>query len=411
MGLTETPELSPAAMVLWRALVPALIGAATGAIIAGLTVLENWSLGQLIALPGSWAALFSPIALLATLLVFTFPTRMPKPATSELYIRTYHQDDPTLPLWQIPRRVLAALTTVCFGGSQGQESTSALIGGSLGELLHRGARIPSEERRTLLAAGASAGIAAVFSSPCAGVLYGIEVPFRNKVDATRLAPCAIAAASSWAVRFLVIGTRPIVAGQPIGQIDAIFLGACFLVAIACGVGARLFALSEGGLHALARWIAPWPRALSGGVFLGLLAWAGFGLTGKWITFGPGYVAADWATGTPHSGWVVALALIIRMGGNLACVYGGGGGGVFTSLACNGALIGQGIAAMIGRPEAVALPLLGAACFLGAGYRLPLACLLFLAEQAQDVQLVCIGAAALGMGQIIMGSASVSDAQT
>ena len=87
----------------------------------------------------------------------------------------------------------------------------------------RRARIPAEERRSLLVAGASAGIAAVFSSPDVGTLYGIEVPFRRDIDGRRLVPCAIAAASSFAVRDAIVGARHLVLLNAAPIVDGTFM--------------------------------------------------------------------------------------------------------------------------------------------------------------------------------------------
>jgi CIC family chloride channel protein len=105
-----------------------------------------------------------------------------------------------------------------------------------------------------------------------------------------------------------------------------------------------------------------------------------------------------------------VALVIRAAGNLVCVYGGGGGGVFTSLACNGLFIGQMVAEVVGRAETRVLPLLGAACFLGAGYRLPLACMLFVVEASGSPAASVLGLAAVAVALVAMGDESVSDAQ-
>ena len=161
-------------------IVPALIGTATGACVALASWLtEDRALGAVMSLPGSWPALFSPVALLATLAVVTWVTRVSRPSTAELYIVSYYSADAHLPLRQIPGRVLAAMTTVAFGGSQGLESPSALIGATFGDLLARARRtwISDDERRSLLVCGASGGIAAVFSSPGVGMLYGMEIRF------------------------------------------------------------------------------------------------------------------------------------------------------------------------------------------------------------------------------------------
>ena len=398
------------ATLLWQLLAPALIGALTGVCVALASgLVEGQLLSRLATLPGFIPALFSPLALLATWAVGRWVIGTFTPATSELYIHTYLTRGARLPVGQVPGRVLAAATTVGFGGSQGFESPSALIGASWSQLLARWA--PAEDtRRTLLAAGAGAGIAAVFSSPAVGTLYGIEVPYRRDVDAPRLAPCAVAAVCAYLVRWALIGVHPLLPIKPLPPIDATYVAACVAVAVCCGLGAHLFAAIEGWLREIGRRQTRLQRATIGGFVLMGLAAGGFSLSGAWITFGPGYVAADWLISAAHPLWLIGAVLAVRAAGNLVCVYGGGGGGVFTSLACNGAFIGQLIAEAIGRGHAHLLSLLGAACFLAAGYRLPIAGMLWIGEQSGSVIISIAGLAAIAVSQLLMGEASVSEAQ-
>jgi len=396
-----------------RLAAPAVIGAATGGCVAA----ANWlttdhALAQLAALPGSWPAVFSPFALLVTLGVATWITRASRPSTSELYIVTYHSSEARLPLREVPGRVLGAMTTVSFGGSQGLESASALIGAAFGQLTRRLFRngFPEDERRALMVCGASAGIAAVFSSPAVGALYGIEIPFRRDVDARRLIPCAVAAASAYTVRAALIGARHLVVLDAMPTVDAVFVAGALLVAVACGLGARLFAWAGERLKYRAGHESPLGRAAGAGVLLALLAWAGHTLSGSWITFGPGYFAADWLLAGPHPLWLLGATLLIRTAGTLTCVYGGGGGGVFTSLACTGTFIGQIVAQALGRTESHVFPFLGAACFLGSGYRIPLACMMLVCEQSRSIPVVLAGIVAVAIGQVLMGPDSVSEAK-
>src|SRR5262249_36759805 len=207
--------------------------------------------------------------------------------------------------------------------------------------------------------------------PATGMLYGMEIPFRRDIDGRRLVPCAFAAACAFVTRAWIIGARRLVGpGEP-PRIDAVFVLGVLLVGIGCGLGARAFAWAGVALKQLARHGTPLGRAASAGVVLAGLAVAGHALTGRWITFGPGYLAADWITDGGGPLWVLCLALLVRACGTLTGVYGGGGGGVFTSLACAGVFVGQIVALAVGGDESHVLPFLGAACFLGAGYRLPL----------------------------------------
>src|SRR5215472_14912690 len=127
----ELHRITFAAAIALRLLAPAVIGGATGALVAGATWLsEDWALAAIASSP--WPALFSPLALLATLAVVHWVTRTEVPSTSELYIVTYHAPAARLPLRQIPGRVLGAMTTVSGGGSQGLESASVVTGAAFG---------------------------------------------------------------------------------------------------------------------------------------------------------------------------------------------------------------------------------------------------------------------------------------
>jgi H+/Cl- antiporter ClcA len=400
--------------VVWTVLAPALIGALTGVAVAALDagVEGRVMIAIVAALPGGWPALATAFALPLAVVAAMAVTRTLRPSTSELYIVTYHTPGAHVPLRQLPGRVLAAIATVALGGSQGFESPSALLGSSLGECLGRVRRfaLTADEVRTLVVAGASAGIAAIFSSPGVGTLYGIEVPFRRDVDAPRLVPAAIAGSMAFAVRAALVGTKPLVLLHERPSIDAQLIVVTVLLAIACGLGARLFAAALTRLREIGHQHGPWARAATGAVVLAGLAFSGHALTGRWITFGPGYVAADWSTAAAHAPLLLAAALVVRAAGTLTCVYGGGGGGVFTSLACTGLLLSVLAERLLGRMPGGPLALLGAATFLASGYRIPLAGMLLVAEQSGDLALTVLGTVSIAIGQTVMGDASVSDAQ-
>jgi len=250
----------------------------------------------------------------------------------------------------------------------------------------------------------------VFSSPGVGAMYGIEVPFRRDLDAPRLVPAAVAAGASFATHSALVGARRLVTLAAEPEMDRVFVLGCVLTALGCGLGARLFALATDGLRRLGARLGPWPRALIGSTVLAALAWTAHALSGAWITFGPGYFAADWLADSRPALWLLGAMLLVRTAGTLTCVFGAGGGGVFTSLAITGAFVGEVIAQAIGRTASNALPILGAATFLGAGYRIPLAGVLLVAESTGDLALTVAGLASVGIGQALMGDASVSDAQ-
>ncbi|MEW6270916.1 MAG: chloride channel protein [Thermodesulfobacteriota bacterium] len=412
-GASSRNGASLARRGLVQLLVPCAIGVATGACVAGAShVVEDLALETLASLPGALPAVPSIFGLLLTLLVVRHVTRVAHPATAEVYILAYHDPHARIPLRELPGRVLAAAVTVASGGSQGLESPSALIGASLGQISggRLGRMVTTDDARSWMVAGASAGIAAVFSSPGVGAMYGIEVPFRRDVDAPRLVPAAVAAGAAYWTRAALVGPSTLVTlrGEP--PLDALLVLGCLLTAVGCGLGARLFAIATEELHRLASRTSALARAAAGGALLAALAWGAHALAGAWLTFGPGYVAARWLEGGEHAVWLLAVTALVRTAGTLTCVWGGGGGGVFTSLAVTGVFVGELVAQALGRSESSFLPLLGSAVFLGAGYRIPLAGMLLVAESSGSLVLTVVGIVAVGIGQVLMGEHSVSDAK-
>lgn len=71
--------------------------------------------------------------------------------------------------------IITSALTVGFGGSVGLEAPIAVTGSAIGANAGKDLLVTKPERTLLLASGAAAGIAAVFNSPIAGVIFAFEV--------------------------------------------------------------------------------------------------------------------------------------------------------------------------------------------------------------------------------------------
>ena len=102
------------------------------------------------------------------------------------------------------------------GGPFGAEGPIIATGGALGSLIGQILRTSADERKTLLAAGAAAGMAATFGSPVSAVLLAVELLlFEFKPQS--LISVTLASASATAVRIFFVGTAPIFALKNIAQ--------------------------------------------------------------------------------------------------------------------------------------------------------------------------------------------------
>src|SRR5438067_9387459 len=114
---------------------------------------------------------------------------------------------------RIPARVtllkpISAAFSIGTGGPFGAEGPIIATGGALGSLIGQVLKTTADERKTLLAAGAAAGMAATFGSPVSAVLLAVELllfEFRPR----SLVPVALAASTAAAVRIALFGGAPV----------------------------------------------------------------------------------------------------------------------------------------------------------------------------------------------------------
>src|SRR5207237_5740413 len=69
---------------------------------------------------------------------------------------------------------LSAAISIGSGGPFGAEGPIIMTGGAVGSLIAQFFHLTSAERKTLLVAGAAAGMSATFASPVAAVLLAVE---------------------------------------------------------------------------------------------------------------------------------------------------------------------------------------------------------------------------------------------
>jgi H+/Cl- antiporter ClcA/CBS domain-containing protein len=114
---------------------------------------------------------------------------------------------------RIPARItilkpLSAAVAIGTGGPFGAEGPIIATGGALGSMIGQLTPTTAAERKTLLAAGAAAGMTAIFGTPLAAVLLAIELllfEFRPR----SLIPVALACVAAAGLRTLLVGIKPV----------------------------------------------------------------------------------------------------------------------------------------------------------------------------------------------------------
>ncbi len=279
---------------------------------------------------------------------------------------------------------LSAAVSIGTGGPFGAEGPIIATGGALGSLLGQLLETTADERKTLLAAGAAAGMAATFGTPVASVLLAVEL-LLFEYRARSLIPVALAASAATAVRMAVHGPAPVFPMPDLSEPGAAALAAYLVLGAVVGVAAvgttrAVYGIEDAFERLPVHWMW-WPAI--GAVAVGLLGWAMPAILG---------VGYDNITGILGGGFVTRalLALVVlkflawavslgsgTSGGTLAPLMTIGGG--------LGALLGRGLAAVI--PSAGIDPriagLVGMAAMFAGASRAALASVVFAFEATRQ----------------------------
>ena len=357
-------------------------------------------------------AVLPGVGLLAAALILRAVGRGSSTATADAYIQAYHDPEGSIDLRAVPGRLLASAATLGSGGAMGFEGPSIYLGAAIGSWVQSRWSAPGTRRdgRLLMVCGAAAGVAAIFKAPATGMVFALEVPYRQDLARRMLLPAMFAAAASYVVFVSINGTTPLfpIGGAP--PLDLRDLGGAAALGLLASVGARGAATLLRAAKAEATRRSPALRAGVVGVALIGIFVATRGLTGSSLSVGSGYNAITWALSPGHAVATVAAVFVLRLTATALAVGGGGVGGLFVPLVVQGALLGAFVGGIVHGPDITFFPVLGVAAFLGAGYRVPLAAVVFVAETTGRPEFVVPGLIAAATSQLLMGSASVSPYQ-
>ncbi len=357
-----------------------------------------------------WLLAFMPLCgLVLAWLALRFVAGNESPATADAYLQAFHDPERPLRLREAPGRMLAAIATLGFGGTMGLEGPSLYLGASIGAFLQRRFRWATEgsSTRLLLVAGAAAGVAAIFKAPATGAVFALEVPYQEDLARRMLLPALVSSASGYLAFVAVNGTAPLLSVRGTAPFSFADLAGAVALGVAAGVCARGFALLLRRAKSLTTSSAPMFRILGAGLAMAGIYATAQALTGEPIGIGVGYETIAWSLAAERALWLLGVILILRCLGTAATVAGGGVGGLFIPLVVAGALLGRITAETIGDPKSTLFVVIGVAAFLGAGYRVPLAAVMFVAEASGRPGFVVPALLAAVAASLVMGNSSVT----
>ncbi len=160
---------------------------------------------------------------------------------------------------------VSAAIAIGTGGPFGAEGPIIATGGALGSFVGQLLSTTADERKTLLAAGAAAGMAATFGSPISAVLLAVEL-LLFELRPRSLVPVALAAATAATTRLALVGAEPVFtmpAAAPAGPLALVFytlLGG-FIGIVAVAVTRAVYAVEDAFEHLPFHWM--WWPAVAG----------------------------------------------------------------------------------------------------------------------------------------------------
>lgn len=319
-------------------------------------------------------------------------------------IRSIKGDITRVPFIMAPFILVTTLLTHLFGGSAGREGTAVQMSGSLADTLLKRFEIPQNERAHYLRAAAAAGFGAVFGTPIAGAVFGIEVSKERKsVTYQNLISCLLASLiGDFICRLTGIGHAHY------SHVDVPRITPTLLLWIlVCGVAIGLLAVVFiEGQHFLSRLGVGMPntwrlRPLLGGIAILLMTlmigtndFNGLGLP----------LISKALNGSPLPVWTFTIKLtftVVTLGSGFK-------GGEVTPLFCIGSLFGNGFASVTHQdPKFFAG--LGFVSLFAAAANVPLTCWV-LAMELFGPRLSLLSMIVIGIAYLVSGCRSIYSAQ-
>ncbi len=274
---------------------------------------------------------------------------------------------------------LATAVSIGSGGPFGAEGPIIMTGGALGSVLGQLGRLTAEERKTLLVAGAAAGMAATFNSPFAAVVLAVEL-LLFEWKPRSLLPVGAAVSVATVVRWQLLGSGPLFPIPLTAPPTPTVLLVALLLGLIAGVASSVLTwsvyASEDAFRRLPISWVWWPAI--GGVAIGV-----GGLIAP-RALGVGYDSID-ALLLAQIGVTVVLALVIVKAAIWAISLGSGtSGGVLAPLLMIGGSLGALLAFAVPGSAVGLLVLVGMGAMIGGAMRSPFTGVVFGLELTHDL---------------------------
>lgn len=347
-------------------------------------------------------------------LIMQYFTPDPDEHSTEEVIRSYHEHQGDIQMRAFVPKLLASIATVGFGGSAALEGPSIYGGGAIGSWLWAKLRlvgIEPRDRRILLISGAAAGMSAVFRAPLTGIIFALEMPYKDDLAHEALLPSLIASVVSYATMTVFLGAQPLFNFASVGTYTRRDLLWAALLGVLCGLVTMLFSITFRRLRAFAiRLAVPhWTKMAVGGLLTALcgLLFVAFYHDGL-VPVGPNYEAVPLILGQAHTTLELVWFGLLKLLATLCSLGAGGVSAAFVPLFLTGGTFGTAFGQALvhsGSPELFAA--VGMAAFLASGYKAPLTAVVFVAETTGGHAFIVPTLIGAAVAYAVSGEASLS----
>jgi H+/Cl- antiporter ClcA len=249
---------------------------------------------------------------------------------------------------RIPARLtflkpLSAAFAIGTGGPFGAEGPIIATGGALGSLFGQILSITADERKTLLCAGAAAGMAATFGCPVSAVLLAIEL-LLFEYRAKSIIPVALASVTATAFRGAFVGFAPVFTMPVIASPSSFALASYVALGAVVGLAAvsttrAVYAIEDAFEKLPVHWMW-WPAI--GAVAVGVIGY----FSPK--TMGVGYDNIDNILSGQIVGATLAVLCVLKFASWSIALGSGTSGGTLAPLFTIGGAMGSVLGALVVR---------------------------------------------------------------
>ena len=407
----------------WLVIAP-IIGVITGLLITGIAVIilnRMWPPILNFYLGHHWAMVPGLVlGCLVTGLIMQYFTPDPDEHSTEEIIRSYHEHQGDVNMRPFFAKLVAAITTVGFGGSAALEGPSIYGGGAIGSWLWKRLRnarrfsLDARDRRIMLICGAAAGMSAVFRAPLTGIVFSLEMPYKDDLAHEALLPSLIASVVSFMTLSSFLGSAPLFdfASEPsFRHRDLLW---CALLGLVIGLIGMAFVTTFRRVRSFCvNWrVDHWVKLTTGGLLTGLcgLAFVYF-YNGPLVPLGPNYEAVGLILNHAHSSVQLVLFGVLKLAATVFTLGAGGVSAMFVPLFLTGGSFGVAFAQSVVHSPSLALyAAVGMASFIAAGYKTPLAAVVFVAEATGGHAFIIPSLIGAAVAYAVSGDASASGDQ-